>query len=164
MSTRLEEYENAPEVTGTIVYSKDWYLLTLPKTFHDMLVEMVNRTGEDFTPNQNPHISVMKNEAPSQNKADWGVLFVGDTVSVKYSMTIRNDNGFHFWIDCYSPILCQMREHFALPTLKTSSGIYLVNFHTTIGKRKNPVQPNLREQYRLTPQSHIDVETGMQHL
>ena len=164
MSTKLDEYANAPEMTGIMTYSKDWYLLKLPKDFHKMLIEKLSSKGEGFTPVHNPHISVMKNEAPSQNQSDWGVAFVGDEVTFQHSATIRNDNGFHFWVDCYSPVLCQMREHFALPTLKTGDGIYLVNFHTTIGKRETPIEPTLRAQYRLTPQSHIDVETGMQHL
>jgi hypothetical protein len=57
-----------------------------------------------------------------------------------------------------------MREHFGLVTLKRSDGAYLVNFHLTIGRRKKAVAAELRPQLRLCPQSHIDVETGMQHL
>ncbi len=57
-----------------------------------------------------------------------------------------------------------MREHFELVTLKRGDGAYLVNFHLTVGRRKKSVERRPRPQLRLCPQSHIDVETGMQHL
>ncbi len=164
MSTRVEEYKNAPEVEGTMLYEKNWYLLEIPATFHQMLIQQLEGEGKACKPNKRPHISVMKKEAPSLNQEEWGVAFVGETVKVKYNPIIRNENGFHFWIDCYSPRLCQMREHFGLTTLKTRDDTYLVNFHLTIGRRKKPIEPNFRAQYRLSPQSHIDVETLMQHL
>lgn len=165
MSTRLEEYANAPTATGTIIFEHDWYLLKMPDEFLNLWVGKLQADKIEFEPTTKPHISVMKNEFPSIHKRKWGRAFVGDEVTVKYSETIRNDNGFHLWIDCYSPELCQMREYFALPTLKRESGgVYLVNFHMTIGQRLEPVEPQPPERLRLTPQSHIDAETGMQHL
>jgi hypothetical protein len=164
MSTRLEEYNHAPECEGTIVYKPDWYLLKMPKTFHATLLPLLDATGDPFTPSDWPHISVMKDEAPSRNKGDWGAAFVGEQVTVKYNPVIRAENGLHFWIDCYSSRLCEMREYFGLVTLKRQDGTYLVNFHMTLGKRTQPIEARLRPQLRLCPQSHIDVETGMQHL
>lgn len=164
MSTQLSQYDHAPQVQGTIIYEKDWYLLEISKEFHATLAEQLEAQGEVFKPNKRPHISVMKKEAPSQNKNDWGIAFIDEQVSFQYNATISKENGLHFWIDCYSPRLCQMREHFGLPTLKKEGDIYLVNFHMTIGRRKKAQPPVLRPQYRLSPQSHIDVETGMQHL
>lgn len=164
MSTRLEEYDRAPERDGVVVYERDWYLLHMPADFHAELVRLLEATGAVFKPAARPHISVMKDEVPSLNKADWGIAFVGETVRVRYNPVIRAENGLHFWIDCYSPRLCAMREHFGLPTLKREDGIYLVNFRLTIGRRKTAVAPQPRPQLRLTPQSHIDPDTGMQHL
>jgi hypothetical protein len=164
MSTKLEEYDHAPEIEGTMVYRPDWYLLEMPKDFHAILVPLLEATGEAFKPAAWPHISVMKGEAPCRNQADWGSAFVGETVRVRYNPVINRENGLHFWIDCYSPRLCEMREHFGLPTLKRQDGTYLVNFHMTIARRKKTIAAHLRPQLRLSPQSHIDVETGMQHL
>ena len=164
MSTRVEEYQHAPEVEGIIVYEKNWYLLEIPSSFHQMLIQQLEEEGEVCKPNKRPHVSVMKKEAASLNQEQWGMAFVGELVTVKYNPIIRNENGFHFWIDCYSPRLCEMREHFGLTTLKTRDGLYLVNFHMTIGRRKKAKEANFRPQYRLSPQSHIDVETFMQHL
>ncbi len=106
----------------------------------------------------------MKGEAPCRNTADWGLAFVGESVVVRYAPVPRDENGMHFWVDCYSPRLCQMREHFGLATLKRPDGVYLVNFHLTIGRRKRPIAARPRPHLRLSPQSHIDLETGMQHL
>jgi hypothetical protein len=39
-----------------------------------------------------------------------------------------------------------------------------VNFHLTVGRRKKAVAAHKRPQRRLSPQSHIDAGTGMQHL
>ncbi|OJJ17043.1 hypothetical protein BKI52_30475 [marine bacterium AO1-C] len=169
MSTTLEQFAGAPQIKGIIAYNKNWYLLQVPATFHQMLVEQLENEGEIFKPNAHPHISVIKNEAPSRNQADWGTAFIGEEVSFQYNTVIKKENGLHFWIDCYSPRLCEMREHFGLTTLKKegdekNGSIYMVNFHMTIGRRKKPTKAQLRPQYRLSPQSHIDVETGMQHL
>lgn len=162
MSTKLEQYDGAPEGEGVMVYRSDWYLLEVPATFLTPLLSPL--ATEAFKPSASPHISVIKDEAPNRNRQDWGTAFVGETVRFKYNPTINGENGLHFWIDCYSPRLCEIREHFGLPTLKRQDGVYLVNFHMTIGKRKQAVAPQLRPQLRLSPQSHIDVETGMQHL
>lgn len=165
MSTRLEDYDNAPETEGTVICEKKWYLALMPQDVHDLMLENLKKQGEICKPSKRSHISIMKNEVPSQNSEEWGTAFVGEKVKVKYSKTIRNDNGFHFWIDCYSPRLCEMREYFSLPTLKVEeTGIYLVNFHMTIGRREEGITPNIRPRLRLFPQSHIDIETGMQHL
>src|SRR5262249_47349853 len=164
VSTRLEEYEGAPAGTGVIVYEPDWYLLAVPADLHAALVQLVRDRGEAFKPSGRPHVSVMKGEAPCLNKQDWGVAFVGEEVSFRYAPAVRDENGLHLWVDCHSPRLCAMREHFGLPTLKRPGGPYLVNFHLTVGRRTKPVAPTPRPQLRLCPQSHIDVETGMQHL
>jgi hypothetical protein len=92
------------------------------------------------------------------------VAFVGEVVKFRYCPAPRGENGLHFWVDCHSPRLCEMREHFGLVTLKRSDGAYLVNFHLTVGRRKKSVEAHPRPQLRLCPQSHIDAETGMQHL
>lgn len=164
MSTPLEQYDSAPESEGVIAYRSDWYLLEIPTNFHTTLIPLLQETDEVFKASDSPHISVIKDESPNQNKDDWGVAFVGETVRFKYHSTLYGENGLHFWIDCYSARLCEIREHFGLPTLKRQDGVYLVNFHMTIGRRKKAVAPHLRPQLRLSPQSHIDVETGMQHL
>jgi hypothetical protein len=163
VSTRLEEYGAAPEFEGVIVYDPDWYLLEVPPEFHAGLVKLLEGVSEPYKVSARPHVSVMKDEAPCRNKEEWGTKFVGERVTLKCSPTLRGENGMHFWVDCYAPRLCQMREHFGLTTLKRD-GVYLVNFHLTVARRKKPVPARLRAQLRLSPQSHIDVETGMQHL
>lgn len=164
MSTRLEEYEGAPELEGQIIYEPDWYLLSVPAAAHATLALLWDPLGVRFKPTSRPHVSVMKGECPCQNQLDWGVSFVGEVVRIRYCPVVRNDNGLHYWVDCHSARLCQMREHFGLVTLKRGDGSYLVNFHLTIGRRHKSVAGHTRPQLRLCPQSHIDVETGMQHL
>jgi hypothetical protein len=164
MSTRLEEYEGSLELEGQVIYEPDWYLLSIPTESHTTLLQLLEPLGVAFKPATRPHISIMKDEAPCRNKADWGVSFVGEWVKFRYCSTLRDENGLHFWIDCHSPRLCELREHFGLVTLKRSDGANLVNFHLTIGRRKKSVEGRPRPQLRLCPQSHIDVETGMQHL
>jgi hypothetical protein len=164
MSTRVEEYAGAPEAEGVILYEPDWYLLEVTAEVHAALTRLLEEAGEVFKPATRPHVSVMKGEAPCLNRADWGSAFVGERVRFRYSPTVRGENGLHFWVDCHSPQLCAMREHFGLPTLKRADGVYLVNFHLTVGRRKKAVEPRLRPQLRLCPQSHLDAETGMQHL
>jgi hypothetical protein len=164
MSTRLEAYEGAPELEGQVIYEPDWYLLSVPAEGHAALLGLLDPLGVAFKPAARPHISIMKGEAPCRNTADWGLAFVGELVRFRYCPIVRAENGLHFWVDCYSPRLCEMREHFGLVTLKRDDGVYLVNFHLTIGRRKKPEETRPRPQLRLCPQSHIDVETGMQHL
>lgn len=164
MSTRIDEYDHAPEMQGTLIYETDWYLLEIPAATHAALLPLLDATGAAYKPSARPHISVIKDEAPSRSKADWGSAFVGEVVTVKYNPVLRAENGLHFWIDCYSPRLCEVREHFGLTTLKRQDGVYLVNFHMTLGRRKQAVSATPRPQLRLSPQSHIDPETGMQHL
>jgi hypothetical protein len=164
MSARLEEYEAAPELQGQVIYEPDWYLLSVPAEGHATLLRLLDPLGIEFKPATRPHISIMKDEAPCRNRADWGVLFVGERVRFRYCPVLRGENGLHFWVDCHSPRMCEMREHFGLVTLKRGDGAYLVNFHLTIGRRKKSVEARPRPQLRLCPQSHIDVETGMQHL
>lgn len=164
MSTRLEEYDIARELEGRIVYEPDWYLLAVPAEAHAALLKLLDPLGVPVKPAARPHVSVMKDEAACRNKADWGTAFVGEAVRFRYSPTVRGENGLHLWVDCHSPRLCEMREHFGLVTLKRADGTYLVNFHLTIGRRKKAVEATPRPQLRLCPQSHIDPETGMQHL
>lgn len=164
MSARLEEYEDAPELEGQVIYEPDWYLLSVPADAHTTLLHLLDPLDVAFKPAARPHISIVKDEAPCRNKADWGVSFVGERVKFRYCPNLRVENGLHFWVDCHSSRLCEMREHFGLVTLKRDDGAYLVNFHLTIGRRKKSVEGQKRSQLRLCPQSHIDVETGMQHL
>lgn len=110
-------------------------------------------------------MSVIKGEVASRNPGAWGHIGVGRKVKFKFDQTIHYENGRHVWINIYSEDLCKLREHFGLVTLRRAKDdVYLVNFHMTLGKLKTHEPPKLREQYRLCPQSHIDVETGMQHL
>lgn len=172
MSTRLEGYQGAPEGEGQIYYESDWYLLSIPTETHKALLPLLATSeatseatsGVSFKPITRPHISVMKNEAPCQNQADWGVAFVGETVRYQYNPVLRSENGLHIWLDCYSSRLCEMRSHFGLVTLMRDDGTYLVNFHLTLARRKQAIEPQPRPRLRLCPQSYIDAETGMQHL
>lgn len=164
MSTQLEEYSDAFQAEGRIIYEPDWYLLSIPEETHTSLLQLVEAVGVPFKAAARPHISVMKNEVPCLNKGDWGTLFVDEPVRFRYQPVLRGENGLHFWLDCHSPRLCEMREHFGLVTLKRGDGAFLVNFHFTIGRRKKAIEPQHRPQLRLCPQSHIDVATGMQHL
>ncbi len=164
MSTSLAAYDSAPQLEGQVIYEPDWYLLRISAEGYGTLRELLDPLGVGFKPVTRPHISIMKDEAACRNKADWGAAFVGEVVMFRYSPVVRGENGLHFWVDCYSLRLCQMREHFGLVTLKRSDGIYLVNFHLTLGRRQKPVEAQPRPHLRLCPQSHIDLETGMQHL
>lgn len=164
MSTRLEAYSGAPELEGEVFYEPGWYLLRIPAAAYAPLLRLLSPPGVAFTPAARPHVSIMKGEAPCRNLGDWGTAFVGESAAVRYVPAPLGENGLHVWVDCYSPRLCAMREHFGLPTLRRDDGVYLVNFHLTIGRRQQPLAPQPRPQLRLSPQSHIDVETGMQHL
>lgn len=165
MATTLEQYDQAGQtLEGQIVYEPDWYLLRVTAEAHASLLHLVEAANIAFKPTARPHISVIKGEAPSRNQADWGVAFVGETITFRYVPVLQAENGLHLWIDCHSPRLCTIREYFGLTTLRRNDGAYLVNFHMTLGRRKKAVTPQLRPQLRLSPQSHIDLETGMQHL
>ena len=165
MATTLEAYDQAGiELEGQLSYELDWYLLSIAPEEYTSLLPLAEASGIRFKPTARPHISVIKGEAPSRNQADWGIAFVGEIVKFRYVPSLQAENGLHLWIDCHSPRLCVLREHFGLATLRRNDGAYLVNFHLTIGRRKQAITPQLRPQLRLTPQSHIDVETGMQHL
>jgi hypothetical protein len=164
MPTRLEENESAPILEGQVIYEPNWYLLSIPLEGHATLLRLLDSLGVPFKPATRPHVSIMKDEAPCRNKADWGVAFVGELVMFRYCPILRAENGLHFWVDCYSSRLCEMREHFGLVTLKRGDEVYLVNFHLTIGRRQKLEEGQPRQQLRLCPQSHINVETGMQHL
>jgi hypothetical protein len=164
MSTRLEQYEGAAELAGQVVFEREWYLLTIPADAHATLLALLDPLNVDHEPAARPHISIMKREAPSLNRTDWGVAFVGELVTFRYHGVVRDENGLHLWVDCHSRRLCQMREHFGLVTLKREDGTYLVNFHLTVALRTTATAPRRRPHLRLVPQSHIDVETGMQHL
>lgn len=162
MSSKLIDYDKASEVEGTLKFDGDWVLLEVPQSVHNVLLAQVSHL--DIKPNKNPHISVMKDELPSLNLADWHAKkFDGETVKFKISENISHENGLHVWIDCYSPRLCEIREYFGLPTLK-QDGVYRVNFHCTLGKLKKFLPKNLRKQYRLSKRTHIDCETLMQHI
>jgi hypothetical protein len=164
MSARLDEYEGAPELAGQVRYEPDWYLLDISADGHAHLLALLDPLDFAIKPSARPHISIMKGEAPCRNAADWGVAFVDERVAFRFHPTVRDENGLHLWVDCYSPRLCELRQHFGLTTLTRGDGVHLVNFHLTIGRRKKAVEKRSRPQLRLSPQSHIDVETGMQHL
>lgn len=164
MSAKLEDYDGVPEVHGEVVYEPGWYLLAVPADTHATLVALVEAAGVVFKPAARPHVSVMKGEAPCRNVEDWGTAFVGERVAFRVAPGVRGENGLHLWVDCHSARLCEMREHFGLATLRREDGAYLVNFHLTIGRRKQAVEARKRPQLRLSPQSHLDTGTGMQHL
>lgn len=164
MTTVLSDYDNSPDEEGTLKYDGKWYLLEVSKEFHEKILKLADTQNLNLKPNKNPHISVMKGESASLNQEDWG-KFDGEKIKFKFDQVIHCENGLHVWINVYSPRLCEIREHFGLVTLRRrDDDVYLVNFHMTLGKLKNRQQPNFRKQYRLCPQSHIDAETGMQHL
>ncbi|MGI5181548.1 hypothetical protein ACQEVZ_35110 [Dactylosporangium sp. CA-152071] len=163
MSARLEDYLDGPRFVGTVVYEPGWYLLSVPDEAHAELLALVGE-GVELKPAARPHVSVMKGEAPCRNARDWGTAFAGEAVAFRVAPVVHGENGLHLWVDCHSPRLCEMREHFGLSTLRREDGAYLVNFHLTVGRRKKAVGARKRPQLRLSPQSHIDVETGMQHL
>lgn len=162
MSSTLLDYDSAVEFEGTLKMEKDWVLLNVPKDVHQQLVDSLNLK---IKPNQQPHISVIKDEKPCLNFSDWdNRVFDGEKVKFKINLSkVSHENGMHVWFDCYSPRLCQIREHFGLTVLKKDN-VYLVNFHTTVGKLITPVAKNLRDQYRLSKRTHIDVLTMMQHI
>jgi hypothetical protein len=164
VSARIEDYDGAPELTGEIIYEPDWYLLAIQPEAQEVLGPLLDGVGVPVKASARPHISIMKGEAPSQNRDDWGTAFVGERVRFRFCPTVRDDNGLHLWVDCHSARLCEMRQHFGLVTLTRADGVHLVNFHLTVGRRKKAVERRTRAQLRLTPQSHIDVETRMQHL
>lgn len=161
MSTNLLDYDSALEFEGTIKMEPDWMILEIPQSVHDVLTQNL---GVVIKPNKYPHISVVKEEQPNINQSDWtSQKFQGEKIKFKVSGKENYENGFHVWFDCYSPRLCEIREHFALPVLK-KDGVYMVNFHTTVGKLVKPITPQLRKQYRLSKRTHIDVLTLMRHI
>lgn len=165
MSVRLELYDGVPELSGRVVYESNWYLLLVPDSAYMPLLQLLDPLEMPYKPAARPHVLIAKREAPCRNQADWGGAFVGDVVAVRYVSALQDLKGMHFWIDdCYSPRLCEIREYFGLTTLRRGDGVYLVNFHLTLGRRNQPIEPRPRAQLRLSPRSHADVEIGMQHL
>jgi len=162
MSPTVDDYKNAIECEATVTFKHDWCLAEMPEEVHQKLLHIAKQKGFDLNESSNPHISVMKTEAPNIHKKDWGKA-AGRKVKVKILPEVGCENGFHVWVNCYSPELCELREHFQLPTLKKDD-VWLVNFHMTIGTLKKPQEPSPRPQIRMSRQSHIDVESGMQHL
>lgn len=164
MATKLEDYENAPGSVGTLKFEDDWCLLEVPKELHDQLCsqfeDCMHHKLKRF---KRPHVSVMKDEAPSANQADWRSFGNGTQVAFRYHPYFHTENGCHAWVNVYSQRLCEIREHFGMATLKRD-GVYLVNFHMTLGRLDKPVAKTLRPQYRLSPRTHIDVATLMQHI
>lgn len=159
--TKVSDYDQALEFEGVLEMEDDWVIVSVPQAVHDKLIQQVSAP---IKPNKKPHISVIKDESPCFNQADWdSKKFSGEKIKFKVASQYDHENGLHVWFNCYSPRLCEIREHFGLPVLK-KDGIYLVNFHTTIGKLVKPVKANLRPQYRLSKRTHIDVETLMQHI
>lgn len=171
MGTKLQDYVNQPERTGTLSFEKskrgDWYLVLLPQDFVTEMVDLAKSKGLDLKPTVKPHISVIKGEIPTQNANQWGD-FVGEPIKFRCNPFFRYENGLHVWVDCHSQRLCEIRRYFGCDTkisdMVEGAGNYWVNFHCTIGKLLVPQKPNLRPQIRLSPQSHLDAETGMQHL
>jgi hypothetical protein len=162
--TRLAEYEGAPELEGVVVYEPGWYLLEIPADQGASLVSLLDTLDVAVKPSTRLHVSIVKGEAPSRSTADWGVAFVNERVKVRYNPVLRDENGLHLWVDCHSPRLCEMREHFGLTTLRRDDGAYLVNFHLTVGRRVKAIERRPGPHLRLSPQSHLHAETGMQHL
>lgn len=62
MSSKIVDYANSSEIEGVVVCDKTWYLLEVPKDFHEQLLKQIQ---EPIKPNKKPHISIAKNEAPS---------------------------------------------------------------------------------------------------
>lgn len=161
-SPTVEDFAGAPQASGQVIYESDWYLLQIAEDeFADILSKLT--LTDEILLTESPHISIIKNELPSKKVNKWGKAFVGERVTFSYLPDIDDQNGRHFWLNCQSDRLCEMREYFAVPTLKKDD-VYRVNFHLTIGKRAEAVEPTLRPQLRITPFTHIDAETLMQHL
>ncbi len=161
-SPTIEDYQNAPQGMGQVKFEDDWYLLNIEQDEFAKILSTLE-VGEEVAVTNSSHISVIKNELPSLKTQKWGKAFVGERVTFFYIPEIDDQNGRHFWVNCYSSRLCEMREYFAVPTLKQND-VFRVNFHLTIGKRENPVPATLRPQLRISPFTHIDAETLMQHL
>lgn len=162
LSPVVSDYQQAPTATGQVRFDNGWYLLHIePETFADILARVKFPAG--VTTTDSPHISIIKDEHPSLKQPKWGKAFVNERITFAYIPEADDQNGRHLWVNCYSVRLCEMREYFAVPTVK-QDGVYRVNFHLTLGKLEMPVEPTLRPQLRLTPFTHIDFETLMQHL
>ncbi len=163
MSARLEDYEGALEIAGRVAFDRGWYLLRLDPALVAPLVAALSALDFATTPVPSPHVSILKDERPSTKQEKFGRAFVGELVSVRVCPALRHETGRHVWVDVHAPRLCELREHFGLPVL-TRDGVYRVNSHLTLARIDAPRAPTPRPQYRLTPRTHIDVETLMQHL
>lgn len=163
MSARRDDYESAPEVTGRIAFDEGWYLLRLGPEIFTLLGGALDTLDFPITRTESPHVSIIKEERPAKKEAKFGRAFVNELVTVRVHPVLRHHNGRHVWVDCASDRLCELRQYFALPTL-VHEGRFLVSFHITLARIDTPVTPTPRDEMRLTPSSHIDVETGMQHL
>ncbi|GAA4260398.1 hypothetical protein GCM10022255_088890 [Dactylosporangium darangshiense] len=130
----LEEYVGAPELTGEVIYQPGWYLLAVPPEAHARLLTLLDPLGARHKPAGLPRASVTRNEAPNQSQEDSSTAFGGERVTVRYSTTVRDENGLRFRIDCHSERLCEIREHFGLVTLKRDNGWHPVNFHITYSR------------------------------
>lgn len=163
MATRLEDYAASPVFKGRIIYEPGWYLLDLPDEVHARFAPAIAALGFAIEPAKRPHISIVKDEAPSRRAKKFGKAFVNEIVAFRCDEQLQYENGRHVWIHCFSERLCELREYFSLPTLRRDDQ-YRVNFHSTLGRIKAPFQPELRAQLRITPATHIDLETLMQHI
>jgi hypothetical protein len=81
------------------------------------------------------HLSVIREEMPLRLEA-WG-KYEGTTILFEYDPEIRY-NGVYWWLDCYSPRLCEIREELGLPALSELARPPSLKdcFHLTIGNSK----------------------------
>ena len=163
MSTRLEDYQGSRTFKGRVQWDDDWCLLTLGNDFIDTFREQVLDLEEQVTFVSQPHISIIKSESPCRRIKQFGRAFLNEIVEFKVHDLLQYENGRHIWLHCFSERLCEIREYFNLPVFRQDKQ-YRVNFHATLARFKEIRKASLRPQYRITPVTHVDVETLMQHI
>lgn len=163
MATKLDDYKDAKTFKGRVHCDDDWYLLSLGPDFGEYFRESVLAVETDVTFVGKPHISIIKSESPCRKIKQFGRAFVNEIVEFKVHELLQYENGRHIWVNCFSERLCEIREYFNLPVFRQDKQ-FRVNFHSTLARLNKSRKPHLRAQYRITPVTHVDVETLMQHI
>jgi hypothetical protein len=150
------------EIIGKITYNNNWYSLCIDKNdINDYITELLkNKYGKEYCmTSDNFHISIIKDEMPSLKINKFGKSFVNEKITITINDDVLHDlNGSHVWFEIENDRLCEIREYFGVPCIK-SGDVFKVKFHMTIAKFVNPTS-SLRDEtqlLRISRATHIEL-------
>jgi hypothetical protein len=148
--------------TGKITYANNWYSLCFDKNdIDEQIIPLLEaKYGiEKCNVSNNFHISIIKDEMPSLKIKKFGKSFVDEKVTINIDdETLHDLNGSHVWFEIENNRLCEIREFFGVPCVK-SGDVYKVKFHMTIAKLVEPTE-SLRDEtklLRISRATHIEL-------